>query len=113
MSTRVTQSNRLEDSRSGDRPRSHAGTSDTELAIFAATEGLLADVPLHELSVAQIIGAAEISRATFYFYFSSKFAVLTALVEHAIAEIYEVSQPSLDRVDGLPIEVALRQRIQA
>jgi AcrR family transcriptional regulator len=96
-----------------DRPRNHDGTTDAEAAILAATERLLAEVPLHELSVAQIIGAAEISRATFYFYFSSKFAVLTALVERAIGEIYEVSRPLLDRTDAVPIEVALRQRIQA
>jgi AcrR family transcriptional regulator len=96
-----------------DRPRNHAGTTDAEIAILTATERLLAEVPLHELSVAQIINAAEISRATFYFYFSSKFAVLTALVERAIGEIYAVSRPFLDRSDALPIDVALRQRIQA
>jgi AcrR family transcriptional regulator len=95
-----------------DRPRKHSGTSEAETAILKATAGLLAEVPLHELSVAQIITAAEVSRATFYFYFSSKFAVLADLVEHAIAEIYEASRPALDRVAGAPIEVALHQRIE-
>jgi AcrR family transcriptional regulator len=112
MSTRVNQSNRLEDSRSGDRPRSHAGTSDTELAIFAATEGLLAEVPLHELSVAQIIGAAEISRATFYFYFSSKYAVVTGLLARVMDEIYEVVQPFVRRQEAISPEAALRDSLQ-
>jgi AcrR family transcriptional regulator len=67
---------------------------------------------LHELSVAQIIGAAGISRATFYFYFSSKFAVLTPLVEHAINEIFRVSRQSLTRTSGLSPEAAMRRRIQ-
>ena len=52
---------------------------------------MLEDVPLHELSVAQIITEAGISRATFYFYFSSKFAVLTALVARVMDEVIEAS----------------------
>jgi AcrR family transcriptional regulator len=103
----------LQGARATDRPRKHVGTSEAETAILEATTRLLARVPLHELSVAQIIKSAGISRATFYFYFSSKFAVLTTLVEQAIAEIYEASRPFLDRTNGLPAEVALHQRIEA
>ncbi|HWF56223.1 MAG TPA: TetR/AcrR family transcriptional regulator [Solirubrobacteraceae bacterium] len=96
-----------------DRPRRHSRSTDAEQAILDATERLLADTSLHELSVAQIIASAGISRATFYFYFGSKFAVLTALVDRAIGEILQVSQQSLERARGLPTELALRQRIQA
>lgn len=96
-----------------DRPRQRSRSSDAEQAILQATERLLADTSLHELSVAQIIGAAGISRATFYFYFGSKFAVLTTLVDRVIGEILRVSQQSRERARGLPTEVALRQRIQA
>jgi AcrR family transcriptional regulator len=74
--------------------RARRGAPQAETAILDATRALLAEVPLHELSVAQIIAAAGISRATFYFYFGSKFGVLAALVEHAIAEIYEVNRPA-------------------
>jgi AcrR family transcriptional regulator len=101
----------LASSRGGDRPRAHAGTSDTELAIFEATERLLAEVPLHELSVAQIIGAAEISRATFYFYFSSKFAVVSGLLARVMDEIFEVVQPFVDRPEGMSPEDALRESL--
>jgi TetR/AcrR family transcriptional regulator, ethionamide resistance regulator len=96
-----------------DRPRKHTGGSEAEHAILDATERLLGQTSLHELSVAQIIESAGISRATFYFYFSSKFAVLTALVERAIAEILSVSRQVLDRTAGLPTAAAMRQRIEA
>jgi AcrR family transcriptional regulator len=112
MSTPVTQSSRLEASRSGDRPRPHAGTSDTELAIFEATERLLADVPLHELSVAQIINAAEISRATFYFYFSSKYAVVTGLLARVMDEIFEIVQPFVRRDEDISPGVALKSSLE-
>ena len=72
----------------------HRGSSEAETAILDAAERLLADVPLHALSVAQIIREADTSRATFYFYFSSKFGVLTALVARVMDEVYEVSRPT-------------------
>jgi TetR/AcrR family transcriptional regulator, ethionamide resistance regulator len=97
--------------RSRDRPRAHAGTSDTELAIFDAAERLLADVPLHELSVAQIIAAAEISRATFYFYFSSKFALVSGLLARVMEEIFEVVQPFVQRPEGSSPQETLRQSL--
>jgi AcrR family transcriptional regulator len=103
----------LEASRGADRPRAHGGTSDAERAIFEATERLLAEVPLHELSVAQIISAAGVSRATFYFYFSSKFAVVTGLLAQVMDEIFEVVQPFVGREDGQDPEPALRQSLQA
>jgi AcrR family transcriptional regulator len=96
-----------------DRPRQHSRSSDAEQAILAATEGLLGDTSLHELSVAQIITAAGVSRATFYFYFSSKFAVLTALVDRVIGEIFEVSRQFLQQTNGLPISASMPQRIEA
>src|SRR5947209_16008932 len=87
---------------------------DARGAILTATERLLADVQLHRLSVAQIIKAANISRATFYFYFDSKFAVVAALIEQVIDEIFDVSrQTPIGRTSKLPPEVALEQRIRA
>ncbi len=99
--------------RSGDRPRPHEGTTDTEAAIFDATERLLADESLHDLSVAQIISAAGISRATFYFYFSSKFAVLGGLLARVSDEIFEVIQPFVQRQESVPPEQALRESLTA
>jgi AcrR family transcriptional regulator len=102
---------RLASAQGGDRPRPHAGTSDTELAIFAATEELLSEVGLHELSVAQIIAAAEISRATFYFYFSSKFAVVSGLLARVMDEIFEVVLPFVQRPDEMSPQGALRESL--
>ena len=107
----MAEGERLATARGNDRPRTHAGTSDTELAIFDATERLLSQIPLHELSVAQIISAAEISRATFYFYFSSKFAVVSGLLARVMDEIFEVVQPFVRRTDDVSPEEALRRSL--
>lgn len=63
--------------------RAREGNADTRTQTFAATEELLERVPLHDLSVAQIIDQAEISRATFYAYFSSKFDVVVGLLTNS------------------------------
>jgi len=94
----------------GDRPRAHAGDSGAEKAIFAALTRLLDRVPLRDISVSQIISEAQISRATFYFYFSSKFAVVTGLIAAVMEELAQAIAPSVRRED--PIE-ALRLRLEA
>lgn len=109
----MSASERLIAARRSDRPRAHGGDTDTEQAIFAATEALLCEVPLQELSVAQIIDRAGISRATFYFYFSSKYAVVTGLLARVMDEIDEVMQPFVQR-DGTTIaEEPLRESLTA
>jgi TetR/AcrR family transcriptional regulator, ethionamide resistance regulator len=109
----MSEADPLAATRSGDRPRSHGGTSDTEIAIFDATEQLLGEMPLHDLSVAQIITAAGISRATFYFYFSSKFAVVSGLLARVMEEIFTVVQPFTAREEGVPPEEALEKSLSA
>jgi AcrR family transcriptional regulator len=61
--------------------------------------------------VAQIIAAAEISRATFYFYFSSKFAVVSGLLAQVMDEIFEVVQPFVRRQERTSPEEALRESL--
>jgi TetR/AcrR family transcriptional regulator, ethionamide resistance regulator len=78
------------------RPRAHTGDQNAERAIFEATERLLAEQPLHELSVAQIITAAGLSRATFYHYFSSKFEVVAALMLRIFEEMYSETHTVLE-----------------
>src|SRR5258708_21070635 len=109
----MTELDPLAATRGADRPRAHGGTSETEVAIFEATERLLADVPLHDLSVAQIISAAGISRATFYFYFRSKFGVVSGLLARVMDEIFTVVQPFIQRPDGVRPEDALRDSLSA
>ena len=105
--------NRLSAARKSDRPRVHGGDSDTEHAIFTATEELLEQIPLQDLSVAQIIERAGVSRATFYFYFSSKYAVVTGLLARVMDEIYEVMQPFIRRGGDTVAEEPLRQSLTA
>jgi TetR/AcrR family transcriptional regulator, ethionamide resistance regulator len=75
--------------RPDDRPRQHAGNSDAERQILLATERLLESTPLTDLSVAMILQEAQVSRTTFYFYFSSKYAPVTALLSSVMDQIYE------------------------
>ena len=71
----------------------HDGSSVAETAIFDATEKLLAEYSLRDLSVAQIIAEAGLSRATFYFYFGSKFSVAASLLGRITDETFELVQP--------------------
>jgi AcrR family transcriptional regulator len=103
----------LQAARRGDRPRNHQGTSDAEAAIFAATERLLADVPLHDISVADIIAEAQVSRGTFYFYFSSKFAVVNGLLSKVMDEIYDVVRPFVERERDEAAEATLRRSLES
>ncbi|GAA0630800.1 TetR/AcrR family transcriptional regulator [Sporichthya brevicatena] len=78
------------------RPRAHTGDQAIEKAIFAATEKLLATTPLHEISVAQIIAEAELSRASFYHYFSSKHDVVTALMTTIFEDMFAETHTELE-----------------
>src|SRR5258708_24374810 len=96
--------------RSPDRPRIHSGTTEKERAILEATQQLLATMSLSDLSVAEIIKAANVSRTSFYFYFSSKDAVVVALVKEISREISGLIRPLLDRGETSP-EQAVRQSL--
>lgn len=52
-----------------------------EEQILDATRSLLAEYPIDDVTIDDISSAAGISRTSFYFYFSSKQAVLTTLME--------------------------------
>src|SRR5579872_6739516 len=78
------------------RPRAHTGEQEAEKAIFEATERLLDERPLHELSVAQIITEAGLSRATFYHYFSSKFEIVAALMLRIFERMYSETSTVLE-----------------
>lgn len=59
---------------------------DRERTILQVFEQLLAERPLHAVSVDDIARGAGISRPTFYFYFASKEAVLLTLFERMLAQ---------------------------
>jgi AcrR family transcriptional regulator len=70
------------------RRRRERGTAHARAAILRAVEDLIAGRRLDELTVGQIVDAAGVSRASFYIHFESKAAVVAALVESVIDEIY-------------------------
>jgi AcrR family transcriptional regulator len=73
------------------------GEQDLREAILAATAGLLAGRAFADLSVAEILTAAGVSRGTFYFYFASKHDVLAELVRRAVAQGLGAAEPWLAR----------------
>jgi AcrR family transcriptional regulator len=86
-------------------------TRDVAAAILDAAERLLGQRGLAELTVADVLEAAGVSRGSFYFYFDSKEAVVAALLERIVDEIHAASLPWLDRGDTPP-EQALREAIE-
>jgi AcrR family transcriptional regulator len=97
----------------GSDRRAREGNADTRAQILAATERLLETVPLRDLSVAQIIEQAEISRATFYFYFSSKFDVVVGLLSKIMDDVYDMARPFIDRADDDEPHLAMRRSLDA
>jgi AcrR family transcriptional regulator len=106
-------STRLAATRAVDRPRSRDGLSEVEQEIFAATEELLQAVSLGEMSVGQICAKAGIARGTFYFYFSSKYAVAAGLLAKVMDDIYGTIQPFLNRREEENPAEALARSLEA
>lgn len=95
--------------------RRRVADTDTAVAesILSATSRLLKRESFNDISVAQILTEAKISRATFYFYFASKFSVLSALLEQAMNDIFQTVQPFLARSPEDSPTVALQRSIRA
>jgi AcrR family transcriptional regulator len=77
------------------RRRASSAGREVEKSILQATRQLLAERRFDDISVADILTAAGVSRASFYFYFESRHAVLAALVRDAVEEGHEAAQPWL------------------
>jgi TetR/AcrR family transcriptional regulator, ethionamide resistance regulator len=73
---------------------------DRELAILTTAERLLEDRPLTEISVDDLARGAGISRPTFYFYFSSKEAVLLTLLDRVVNEADSALEALSEEPDG-------------
>lgn len=82
-----------------------------QAAIVAATERLLQERALHELSVADIIAAAGISRTSFYAYFPSKTAVVAAGLRRVMDQVMVAVEP-LHADTGTNPEAAVRLSLQ-
>jgi AcrR family transcriptional regulator len=81
-------------------PPSAPGDSRAESAILAATERLLRERPLNQLSVADIIDAAQISRTSFYAYFNSKTAVIAECLRRVMDQVVAAAAPMHARSAG-------------
>jgi TetR/AcrR family transcriptional regulator, ethionamide resistance regulator len=90
-----------------DRPSRGEVQRDLRRAILDATERLRVDHRFDQLTVADILRAAKVSRASFYFYFQSKHAVLAELVRGVVEQALEVAQPWLEH--DSPPRAALHQ----
>ncbi|WP_213576623.1 TetR/AcrR family transcriptional regulator [Rhodococcus sp. USK13] len=75
------------------RPRAHDGQRGAEVAVFEATEQLLQETSMQDLTVAQIIKRAGLSRANFYHYFASKYDVLVAMIARLFGDAYSEAVP--------------------
>lgn len=64
-------------------------------AICDATERLLGRMPLLDVSVADILKEAGVSRTTFYYHYDSKFAVVGDLLTSIMDRMFDVVQPFL------------------
>lgn len=69
------------------------GEDNARQAIVDATERLLTTSSLHTLTVADILLTANVSRATFYFYFRSKHSAAAAVLERALDDIVTIATP--------------------
>jgi AcrR family transcriptional regulator len=87
--------------RRGRRPKTYA-------AVLEATSTLLESTSLAELSVAQILSAADVGRTSFYEHFSSKDDVVVKLMRSISAEVGAELEPMFDRGRRTP-EAAFRQ----
>jgi TetR/AcrR family transcriptional regulator, ethionamide resistance regulator len=82
-----------------------------QTAILDATERLLRERPLHQLSVADIIDAAGVSRTSFYAYFASKTAVIAECLRDVMDQVMVAVRP-FHRQSGAGAEAAIRVSLQ-
>lgn len=92
--------------------RGDAAPSAVETTIFTATEDLLSTTSIADLTVADVLARARVSRTTFYRYFTSKHQVVSALLEAVQAELVDVMQPWFAR-SGRPPAEALHEALSA
>jgi len=77
------------------RTSAAAADDDIRERALAATRRLLVDRRFDQISVADILDGAEISRGSFYFYFDGKYDVLAELVRRAVSRGHEAAGPWL------------------
>lgn len=82
-----------------------------ELAILATARRLCAERPISRVTIDELAAGAGISRPTFYFYFDSKVAVVTALLDDIADEMAAATADWL--ASSGPDDAALRRSLEA
>jgi AcrR family transcriptional regulator len=82
-------------------PRAASG-DEREQAILQTAEQLLEHRSLGEISVDDLAQGAGISRSAFYFYFSSKAAVVLTLVDRVVEQVADMREGALGKLLGDP-----------
>jgi len=76
--------------------------------VLDALGTLLADRPLHEIGIEDILESAGVSRATFYVHFATKYAAVEALFNQVLAEISTTMGTFVSQSAEAPALEALR-----
>jgi AcrR family transcriptional regulator len=92
------------------RTRKRGRRPKTYEAVLSATTKLLEHTSLSEMTVAQILAAADVGRTSFYEHFSSKEDVLVKLLGAIAAEVSEGLEPIRSRGER-PVEEAFREGV--
>ena len=70
--------------------------------IVEATERVLAETPFHKVTIDQILNEAQVSRATFYAYFSSKVEVVAEVLSRVMLELFDLLSAHDKRLHAYP-----------
>jgi TetR/AcrR family transcriptional regulator, ethionamide resistance regulator len=97
--------------RGATRPAGARAYGKAETAILAAVEQLLTERPLNQLTVADIIDAAGISRTSFYAHFTSKTSVVAECLKRLIDQAVVATDPFLSGPSEDP-EAAIRVSLE-
>lgn len=82
-----------------------------EQAILEGAYDLLRTAPLRNISIDDLTKRAGLSRSSFYFYFESKWQVLSALLSRVTADVFQASQLIFERPAGMPPEAAIEHAV--
>ncbi|MBY4213629.1 TetR/AcrR family transcriptional regulator [Rhodococcus fascians] len=82
-----------------------------EQAILEGAYELLRTVPLRSVSIDDLAKRAGLSRSSFYFYYESKWQVLSALLSRVTSEVYSASQLIFERPTGMSPDAAIEHAI--
>lgn len=82
-----------------------------EQAILEGAYDLLRTIPLRNISINDLANQAGLSRSSFYFYYESKWQVLSALLSRVTSDVFQASQLIFDRPPGMPPDAAIERAV--